>query len=158
MRGQAKFWSDLKSKLVKDDGLTELSDSIGQLKMQASDGKFCLANTVTVETALRVIQSIPSRKTEPFKRWLARVGYERIQEIQDPEIAVKRAVLMWQAQGRTSDWIEARLRCIVVRREKNSRRERSHRNEIQCRWGESPPLLEDRGLAAARHNCDSGSF
>jgi len=113
----SKYWSDLKTKLVKDEGFSELSDKIGQLKMQASDGKFYLTDTVTVETALRIIQSIPSRKAEPFKRWLAQVGYERIQEIQDPEIAVKRAILMWQAQGRTSDWIEARLRCIVVRRE-----------------------------------------
>src|SRR6185437_7010759 len=113
----SKYWSDLKGKLVKDEGFTELSEKIGQLKMQASDQKFYLTDTVTVETALRIIQSIPSRKAEPFKRWLAQVGYERIQEVQDPEIAVKRAILMWQAQGRTRDWIEARLRCIVVRRE-----------------------------------------
>jgi DNA-damage-inducible protein D len=113
----SKYWSDLKTKLVKDEGFTELSDKIGQLKMQAADKKFYLTDTATVETALRIIQSIPSRKAEPFKRWLAQVGYERIQEIQDPEIAVKRAILMWQTQGRTSDWIEARLRCIVVRRE-----------------------------------------
>jgi DNA-damage-inducible protein D len=113
----SKYWSDLKAKLIKDEGFSELSDFIGQLKMEAADGKFYLTDTVTVETALRIIQSIPSRKAEPFKRWLATVGYERIQEIQDPEIAVKRAILMWQAQGRTSDWIEARLRCIVVRRE-----------------------------------------
>ena len=112
-----KYWNDLRVKLFRDEGFTELSDKIGQLKMQSSDGKFYLTDTVNVETALRVIQSIPSRKAEPFKRWLAQVGYERIQEIQDPEIAVKRAILMWQAQGRTSDWIEARLRCIVVRRE-----------------------------------------
>lgn len=112
-----KYWSDLKAKLIKDEGFSELSDKIGQLKMASSDGKSYLTDTVTVETALRIIQSIPSRKAEPFKRWLAQVGYERIQEIQDPEIAVKRAILMWQAQGRTSDWIEARLRCIVVRRE-----------------------------------------
>jgi len=113
----SKYWSDLKSKLVKDEGFTELSDKIGQLKMPSSDGKFYLTDTATVETVLRIIQSVPSRKAEPFKRWLAKVGYERIQEYQDPEIAVKRAILMWQAQGRTSDWIEARLRCIVVRRE-----------------------------------------
>ena len=113
----AKYWSDLKTKLLKDEGFTELSDKIGQLRLAAADGKLYLTDTVTVETALRIIQSIPSRKAEPFKRWLAKVGYERIQEIQDPEIAVKRAILMWQAQGRTSDWIEARLRCIVVRRE-----------------------------------------
>ena len=98
-----------------------MSDKIGQLRLEAADGKFYLTDTVTVETALRIIQSIPSRKAEPFKRWLAKVGYERIQEIQDPEIAVKRAILMWQSQGRTSDWIEARLRCIVVRRELTDR-------------------------------------
>lgn len=113
----SKYWSDLKSKLVKDEGFRELSDKIGQLRMQAADGKFYLTDTVTTETAFRIIQSIPSSKAEPFKRWLAKVGYERIQEIQDPEIAVKRAILSWQAQGRTNDWIEARLRCIVVRRE-----------------------------------------
>lgn len=112
-----KDWRDLKTQLIKNEGLIELSEKIGQLKMQAADGKFYLTDTVTVETALRIIQSIPSRKAEPFKQWLAKVGYERIQEIQDPEIAVKRAILSWQAQGRTSDWIEARLRCIVVRRE-----------------------------------------
>lgn len=112
-----KSWSELKTKLVKDEGFSELSDKIGQLKMQAADGKFYLTDTVTVETALRIIQSIPSPKAEPFKKWLAQVGYERIQEIQDPEIAVKRAILAWQLQGRTNDWIEARLRCIVVRRE-----------------------------------------
>jgi DNA-damage-inducible protein D len=113
----SRYWSELKNKLVKDDGFSELFGKIEQLKLQAADGKFYLTETVTVETALRIIQSIPSRKAEPFKRWLAKVGYERIQEMQDPEIAVKRAILMWQAQGRTSDWIEARLRCIVVRRE-----------------------------------------
>jgi len=113
----SKYWSDLKSKLVKDEGFSELSDKIGQLKMQAADGKSYLTDSVTVETAFRIIQSIQSPKAEPFKRWLAKVGYERIQEIQDPEIAVKRAIFTWQAQGRTSDWIEARLRCIVVRRE-----------------------------------------
>lgn len=120
----SKYWSDLKTKLVKDEGFSELSDKIGQLKMQAADEKFYLTDTVTVETALRIIQSIPSRKAEPFKRWLAQVGYERIQEIQDPEIAVKRAILMWQSQARTSDWIEARLRCIVVRRELTDQRQR----------------------------------
>lgn len=113
----SRYWSELKNKLVKDEGLIELFGNIEQLKMESADGKFYLTDTVTVETALRIIQSIPSRKAEPFKRWLAQVGYERIQEIQDPEIAVKRAILMWQAQGRTNDWIEARLRCIVVRRE-----------------------------------------
>jgi DNA-damage-inducible protein D len=66
-----KYWSDLKSKLIKDEGFSELSDKIGQLKMQAQDGKFYLTDSVTVETALRIIQSIPSHKAEPFRRWLA---------------------------------------------------------------------------------------
>jgi hypothetical protein len=69
----AKYWSDLKSKLVQDEGFSELSDKIGQLKMQAADGKFYLTDSVTVETALRIIQSIPSHKAEPFRRWLAKV-------------------------------------------------------------------------------------
>jgi DNA-damage-inducible protein D len=113
----SKYWSELKAKLVKDEGFAELSEKIGQLKMEAADGKFYLTDAVTVETALRIIQSIASRKAEPFRRWLAKVGYERIQEAQNPEIAVKRAILAWQIQGRTNDWIEARLRSIVVRRE-----------------------------------------
>lgn len=112
-----KYWSDLKKKLVQDEGFTQLSEKIGQLPMESSDGKFYLTDTVTSETLLRIVQSIPNRRAEPFKRWLAQVGYERIQETQDPEIAVKRAILTWQAQGRTNDWIEARLRSIVVRKD-----------------------------------------
>lgn len=100
----SRYWSELKAQLIKNEGFSELFGKIEQLKLKAADNKFYLTETVTVETALRIIQSIPSRKAEPFKRWLAQVGCERIQEIQDPEIAVKRAILMWQAQGRTSDW------------------------------------------------------
>jgi DNA-damage-inducible protein D len=85
--------------------------------MPGADGKMYLTDAVNTETLFRVIQSIPSKKAEPFKRWLARVGYERIQEFQDPEISVKRAIINWQIQGRSDDWIEARLRSIVVRHE-----------------------------------------
>jgi DNA-damage-inducible protein D len=90
------------------------------LKMPASDGKLRETDAVNVETLFRIVQSIPSPKAENFKKWLAKVGYERIQEFQDPEISVKRAMLNWQVQGRTEDWIEARLRSIITRNELTS--------------------------------------
>lgn len=112
-----QYWHDLKRQLAEKEGYTELYDKIVQLKMPGPDGKLYLTDAANVETVFRLIQSIPSPKAEPFKRWLARVGYERIEEFQNPEIAVKRAILNWQIQGRTDDWIEARLRSIVVRHE-----------------------------------------
>lgn len=112
-----RYWSDLKRQLAEKEGYSELYDNIVQLKMPAPDGKMRETDAVNVETLLRVIQSIPSPKAEPFKRWLAKVGYERIQETQNPEISVKRAILEWQIQGRTGDWIESRLRAIVSRKD-----------------------------------------
>lgn len=112
-----KYWSDLKSQLSEQEGFIELSDNIGQLKMQSSDGKYYATDVVNVETLFRIVQSIPSAKAEPFKKWLAKVGYERIQEIQNPEIGVKRAILQWQVQGRSEDWIDARIRSIVTRKD-----------------------------------------
>lgn len=85
-----KYWSDLKKKLV-DEGFTQLSDKIGQLKLPGSDGKLYQTDMATTETMLRIIQSVPSHKAEPFKRWIARVGFERITEIDDPSLAIKRA-------------------------------------------------------------------
>jgi len=113
----SKYWSDLKKQLSDKEGFSELSENIGQLKMKSSDGKYYLTDAVNVETLFRIVQSIPSKKAEPFKRWLAKVGYERIQEIQNPEIGVKRAILQWQIEGRTEDWIDARIRSIVTRKE-----------------------------------------
>lgn len=112
-----RYWAELKRQLIEKEGLTQLFANIEQLKMEANDGKMRETDCANPETVLRLIQSIPSKKAEPFKRWLAKVGYERIKEFQDPEIAVKRAILNWQIQGRTNDWIEARLRSIVVRHE-----------------------------------------
>lgn len=112
-----QYWNDLKRQLAEKEGFLQLSEDIVQLKMIAEDGKMRDTDAVNVETLFRIIQSIPSPKAEPFKRWLAKVGYERIQEFQDPEIAVKRAIVNWQIQGRTNEWIEARLRSIVVRHE-----------------------------------------
>lgn len=112
-----KYWSDLKAKMIEKEGYSELSDEIGQLPMPGSDGKNYKTDVGTAETILRIIQSISSPKAEPFKRWLARVGYERIQESQDPEVLIKRAIMHYQVQGRSDDWIEKRVRGIVARKE-----------------------------------------
>jgi hypothetical protein len=111
-----KYWSDLKKKLVAE-GYSELSEKIGQLKLLSSDGKKYLTDCVNTETMFRLVQSIPSPKAEPFKRWLAKVGYERIQEIEDPELATKRTRMLYKLKGYPDDWIEKRLRGIVIREE-----------------------------------------
>ncbi len=112
-----KYWADLKSKLIKNEGFSELSDKIGQLKLQAPDGKLRETDCANTETVFRIIQSIPSPKAEPFKRWLAKVGYERIQEIEDPELATKRTRVLYKLKGYSDDWIEKRMRGIAIREE-----------------------------------------
>ena len=109
-----KYWNDLKRKLT-EEGYSEVSDNIGQLKLPASDGKNYFTDCANTETLFRIIQSIPSPKAEPFKRWLARVGYERVQEIEDPELATKRTRALYKAKGYPDDWIEKRMRGIAVR-------------------------------------------
>jgi len=111
-----KYWNDLKKKLF-DEGYTELSDKIGQLKMEASDGKLRETDCANTETVLRIVQSIPSPKAEPFKRWLASVGYDRIKEIEDPELATKRTRELYKSKGYSDGWIEKRMRGIAVRDE-----------------------------------------
>ena len=93
-----RYWADLKRKLEKG-GFSELPDKIGRLKMTAADGKMRETDCVDTETLFRLIQSIPSPKAEPFRKWLAKVGYERILETQDPEIAIKRAIHTYKAKG-----------------------------------------------------------
>lgn len=102
-----KYWSDLKVKLQKEG--SELSEKIGQLKMQASDGKTRETDAADVETLLRLLQSIPSPKAEPFKRWLAKVGHERMQEMADPAQSLQRARENWQKLGRSTKWIQQRM-------------------------------------------------
>ncbi|MDP3104717.1 MAG: Bro-N domain-containing protein, partial [Candidatus Methanoperedens sp.] len=110
-----KYWNDLKSKL-KNEG-SELSEKIGQLKMQSSDGKFYDTDVADTEELFRLIQSIPSPRAEPFKRWLAKVGYERLEEIENPEIATKRMREIYKQKGYSDEWIEKRARGIAVRDE-----------------------------------------
>lgn len=109
-----KYWSDLKVKLA-DEGFIEVSEKIGQLKLKSPDGKMRLTDCANTETLFRVIESIPSPKAEPFKRWLAKVGYERIQEIEDPELAHKRAWAIYKTKGYPEAWIEQRIRSIEIR-------------------------------------------
>lgn len=110
-----KYWNDLKIKL-KTEG-SELSEKIGQLKMQASDGKFYLTDAADTETMFRIIQSIPSPKAEPFKLWLARVGYERIEETEDPEKAIQRALATYLKKGYSKNWVDLRLKSIEIRKD-----------------------------------------
>lgn len=111
-----KYWNDLKKKLLQE-GYNQLSEKIGQLKMIAPDGKKYKTDVADAETLLRIIQSIPSPKAEPFKRWLARVGYERLEEIENPEIAMSRIREIYKAKGYSDEWIEKRVRGIAVRDE-----------------------------------------
>jgi len=110
-----RYWSDLKRKL-KFEG-SELYEKIVQLKMQSADGKFYNTDVANTEQILRIIQSIPSPKAEPFKIWLAQVGAERIDETIDPEIAIERALLTYLKKGYTREWINQRLQAIQVRKE-----------------------------------------
>ncbi|MFH1610931.1 MAG: Bro-N domain-containing protein [Patescibacteria group bacterium] len=111
-----KYWNDLKTKLVSE-GYFELSEKIGQLKLLASDGKKYLTDCADTETIFRIIQSIPSPKAEQFKRWLAKVGYERVKEIEDPELATKRTRMLYKLKGYSEDWIEKRMHGIAIREE-----------------------------------------
>lgn len=102
------YWFKMKTRVKTEDGL-ELSTVCRQLKMKASDGKMRETDAAETQVLLRIIQSIPSPKAEPFKQWLAKVGYERMQEIADPEQSLDRASENWQKLGRSEKWIQQRM-------------------------------------------------
>ncbi len=102
-----KYWNKLKERLSKEG--SQLVTDCHQLKMAADDGKQRLTDVATAETLLRLVQSVPSPKAEPIKLWLAKVGYERMQEMADPARALARARETWQQQGRSTKWIEQRM-------------------------------------------------
>lgn len=110
-----KYWNDLKTKLKKEG--SEMSEKIGQLKMQSSDGKFYKTDVADTEQIFRLIQSIPSPKAEPFKLWLAKLASERLDEMQDPELTIDRALEQYLALGYSEDWINQRLKSIEIRKE-----------------------------------------
>ena len=110
-----KYWSDLKKKLEKEG--SQLSDNIGQLKMQSSDGKFYKTDIADTEQLFRIIQSVPSPKAEPIKLWLAQIASERLDEIQDPELSIDRALEQYLQLGYSENWINQRLKSIEIRKE-----------------------------------------
>ena len=110
-----KYWNALKTKLRQEGG--ELFQKVGQLKLESLDGKKYLTDVADSETLLRLIQSIPSLKAEPLKLWLARVGYERIEETGDSELAFDRAMKTYLQKGYSKEWINQRLKSIEVRKE-----------------------------------------
>ena len=112
-----RYWSDLKRKLAQEAGSGQPYEKIVRLKLTAPDGKQRDTDCASTETLFRVIQSIPSPRAEPFKRWLAQVGYERVKEIENPELASARSRELYQAKGYPRAWIEKRMRSIAVRGE-----------------------------------------
>ncbi len=110
-----RYWSDMRVKLNQEG--FEAYDIIVRLKLQADDGKLRETDCANTESMLRIIQSVPSKKAEPFKRWLAEVGYEGIQEIENPELAQDRAKEYYELKGYPKEWIEKRLRGIAIRQE-----------------------------------------
>ena len=104
-----RYWSDLKRKLAQEAGSEQPYEKIVQLKMPAPDGKQRDTDCATAETLLRLIQSVPSPKAEPIKLWLAKAGYERIQEMADPALSLDRARQTWQQHGRSDKWIQQRM-------------------------------------------------
>ena len=109
------YWRKLKQRL-KEEG-SEVVTFCHGLKLTAPDGKLRLTDCANTEGIFRIIQSIPSPKAEPFKRWLAKVGYERVQEIEDPELGTKRTKALYKAKGYSDAWIEKRMRGIAIREE-----------------------------------------
>jgi BRO family, N-terminal domain len=110
-----KYWSVLKTRL-KSEG-SQLATNCSQLKMQSSDGKFYLTDVADTEQLFRIIQSIPSPKAEPFKLWLAKVASERLDEMQDPELSIDRALENYMSLGYSEQWINQRLKSIEIRKE-----------------------------------------
>ena len=108
------YWFKMKKRVHSEDGI-ELSTVCRQLKMQAPDGKMRETDAANVKALLRIIQAIPSPKAEPFKQWLAQVGYERILEIENPELAQERMKELYEKKGYPKDWIDKRLRGIAIR-------------------------------------------
>ena len=108
-----RYWSDLKKKLINEG--SQVYDNIVRFKLLASDGKYRETDTLDTKGILRLIESVPSPKAEPFKVWLASLGSERIDEVFDPEIAIKRSIDYYRKRGYTDEWIESRLKGILNR-------------------------------------------
>lgn len=116
VRHASTYWAVLKKRLISE-GAAQLLTNCKQLKLKASDGKHRMTDVATTEQLLRIIQSIPSKKAEPFKMWLAQVGRERTEETIDPELTIERALETYLKKGYSREWINQRLQAIQVRKE-----------------------------------------
>jgi DNA-damage-inducible protein D len=113
-KDEGAYWRKVKERLKKEGG-NEVVTNCHELKLQAKDGKYYSTDCANVEGIFRIIQSIPSKKAEPFKRWLAKTGYERLQEYDNPELAFKRAYADYISKGYSQEWIKTRMQSIDVR-------------------------------------------
>ena len=109
-----RYWSDLKRKLAAEG--SEVYENIVQLKLQAADGKKYLTDVADTEQLLRLIQSVPSKKAEPFKLWLAHLGQERLNQMQDPELSIEQAIKDYRRLGYSEEWINQRIKTIEIRK------------------------------------------
>lgn len=114
-KSPSRYWSELKKKLSEEQD--QPFENIERLKMPARDGKMRLTDVATTKQLLRIIQSIPSPKAEPFKQWLAQIGKERLDEVADPEIAIERAIYTYRQKGYSEEWITQRIRSIEIRKD-----------------------------------------
>lgn len=138
-----RYWSDLKSKIEQEGG--QPYEFIVQLKLTAEDGKLRETDCVNTEGAFRLIQSIPSPKAEPFKLWLAKTGYERIQEIENPELAQNRAKEYYEMKGYPKEWIDKRLRGMPIR------------NELTDEW-KNREVTQEKGFAILTNEIAKATF
>ncbi|HEX6819537.1 MAG TPA: hypothetical protein VF120_14260 [Ktedonobacterales bacterium] len=138
------YWGQLKAKLTSE-GASETLQSLKQLRMLAADGKQRLTDCADAQTMLRIVQSIPSPKAEPVKHWLATVGTERLEELENPALAIDRARQYYLAQGYSSEWISQRLRSIVTR------------DDITAEWSERG-AHEGREFAILTDTLHKGAF
>ncbi len=156
-QGARNYWKVLKHRL-KEEG-NESVTNCNQLKMKSSDGKFYLTDVGDTEQVLRLVQSVPSKKAEPFKAWLAKVGYERIEETEDPELAFDRAMKTYMQKGYSKEWVNQRLKTIEIRKELTDEWNRSGvkketdfailTNEITKAWS-SKTIAEYKQLKSLR--------
>ncbi|MBL7814176.1 MAG: Bro-N domain-containing protein [Saprospiraceae bacterium] len=113
----SKYWNDIKRKLTQEGAWLELSEKIGKFKFLAADGKMRSTECANRQTLLRIIMSVPSPKAEPFKLWLAQIGEEHIQEIENPELGMERIRALYKAKGYADEWIERRMQSIETRKQ-----------------------------------------
>ncbi len=149
-------WIDLQSKLRNEEGYDELDNLIVQLPIASDDGTERQTDMANVETLFRIVQSIPSKKADRFKRWLAKTGYDRILEYQNPDIAIKRAILDYKEQGRSDEWIEFRVSGMLVREELTG--EWSRRGVADKEYGVLTNLIHEKtfDVSVKRHKTIKG--